>query len=64
MEQDHYARYSQQVAQCRDIATEIHPHCREMFPAGVNEMTALRVYQELSSGPLTENKMALVHAKP
>ena len=51
MEQDHYARYSQQVAQCRDIATEIHPHCREMFPGGFNEMSALD--PDLSAAPLT-----------
>ena len=51
MEQDHYARCSQLVAQCRDIATEIHPHYRKMFPGGVNEMTALD--QDLSAAPLT-----------
>ena len=33
MEHDHYARYLQLVAQCRDIATEIHANYREiMFP--------------------------------
>ena len=48
MEPDHYARYSQLVAQCGDIATKIHPHCRE---GGVNEMTALD--QDLSDAPLT-----------
>ena len=40
------------VAQCRDITTEIHPHYREMFPGGVNEMTALD--PELSATPLIE----------
>ena len=50
-EQDHYARYSQLVAQCRDVATEIHPHYRELFPGGVNEMTALD--PDLSAAPLT-----------
>ena len=48
MEPDHYARYSQLVAQCGDIAPKIHPHCRE---GGVNEMTALD--QDLSAAPLT-----------
>ena len=32
-------------------ATKIHPHYREMFPGGVNEMTALN--PDLSAAPLT-----------
>ena len=41
MEPDDCTRYLQLVAQCKDIATEIHSQYREMCPNSVNEMTAL-----------------------
>ena len=62
MEPDHYARYSQVVAQCKDIEIEIHSHYREMFPCGANEITALN--QESGSFCCTDRKNRLSRARP
>ena len=51
MEPDELERYLERKEQCIDIATEIFPHYKDMYPCGVKEMTALD--QELSAAPLT-----------
>ena len=41
MEPDELQQYIALKDQCTDIATEIYPHCKDLSPGGVKEMTAL-----------------------
>ena len=41
MEPDELERYMALKDRCTDIATEIYPHFKDMYPGGVKEMTAL-----------------------
>ena len=51
MEPDELERYMELKERCTDIATEIFPHYKDIYPGGVKEMTALD--PELSAAPLT-----------
>ena len=51
MEPDELERYISLKDRCTDIANEIYPHYKDLYPGGVKEMTALD--PELSAAPLT-----------